>query len=200
LMTIKPWGLIFAPGTFDSAGFKKLLGMPVVRFISLLANGQSDTQWLPRHLLHFQCGGGFAPSANAFWPLYLTQCLSLYISVELLIILEILSSSVSPSLLAPLSPGMLANVEVCCADANTAASTPFSSSQTFFFPSPRGARWTVRVVFLLINSSSSRYTCSVWLFVTTRSKSVTFPNFFSRMIDRLRSLTEMWKPSHGMGW
>ena len=24
--------------------------MPVVRFISLLANGQSDTQWFPRHL------------------------------------------------------------------------------------------------------------------------------------------------------
>jgi len=156
LMTIKPWGLIFAPGTFDSAGFKKLLGMPVVRFISLLANGQSDTQWFPRHLLHFQCGGGFAPSANAFWPLYLTQCLSLYISVELLIIFEILSSSVSPSLLAALSPGMLAKVEVCWAEANTAASTPFSSSHTFFLPSPRGARWTVRVVFLLINSSSSR--------------------------------------------
>ena len=53
-MTIKPWGLIFAPGTFDSAGFKKLLGMPVVRFISLLANGQSDTQWLPRHLHHHE--------------------------------------------------------------------------------------------------------------------------------------------------
>ena len=76
LITIKPWGLIFAPGTFDSAGFKKLLkssflghfndngddngddddgddvdlGMPVVRFISLFANGQSDTQWFPRHL------------------------------------------------------------------------------------------------------------------------------------------------------
>ena len=26
--------------------------MPVVRFISLLANGQSDTQWFPRHLHH----------------------------------------------------------------------------------------------------------------------------------------------------
>ena len=24
--------------------------MPVVRFISLFANGQSDTQWFPRHL------------------------------------------------------------------------------------------------------------------------------------------------------
>ena len=78
------------------------------------------------YLLHFQCGGGFAPSANAFCPwiwifnkwshfkiwyilakwfcffetltLNLTQCLSLYISVELLIIFDILSSSVSPSL------------------------------------------------------------------------------------------------------
>ena len=30
------------------------LGMPVVRFISLLANGQSDTQWLPRHLHHHE--------------------------------------------------------------------------------------------------------------------------------------------------
>ena len=151
------------------------LGMPVVLFMSLLANGQSETQWFPRHLkeagirtvlmiqmstilvlvmltlnndadddyhnhkndgdngcddwsylLHFQCGGGFAPSANAFCPwiwifnklshfkiwyilakwfcffeeltLNLTQCLSLYISVELLIIFDILSSSVSPSL------------------------------------------------------------------------------------------------------
>ena len=113
LITIKPWGLILAPGMFDSAGFKKLLGIPVVRFISFLANGQSDTQWLPRHLLHFQCGGGFAPGGNAFWPLYWTQCLLLYISVDLLIIFEILSSSVSPSLLAPLIRGMLAMVGVC---------------------------------------------------------------------------------------
>ena len=26
------------------------LGMPVVLFMSLLANGQSETQWFPRHL------------------------------------------------------------------------------------------------------------------------------------------------------
>jgi len=155
-MTISPWGLIFAPGTFDSAGFKKLLGMPVVLFMSLLAKGQSETQWFPRHLLHFQCGGGFAPSANAFCPLNLTQCLSLYISVELLIIFDILSSSVSPSLLARLSPGMVSKEETCWAEASTAASTPFSSSHTFFLPSPRGALCTVRVVFLLMSSSSSR--------------------------------------------
>ena len=34
-------------------------------------------------------------------------------------------------LLAALSPGMLAKVEVCWAEANTAASTPFSSSHTW---------------------------------------------------------------------
>ena len=71
---------------------------------------------------------------------------------------------------------------------------------TFFLPSPSGALWTVRLVFLLMSSSSSRYTCSVWLLVTTRSKSVTLPNFFSLMIALLRSRTEMWKPSQGMGW
>ena len=100
--------------------------MPVVLFMSLLAKGHSETQWLARHLLHFQCGGGLLPSAKAwrgegemvgagageggsgfihtFCPLNLTQCLSLYISVELLIMELILSSSLSPS---PLPQGVV---------------------------------------------------------------------------------------------
>jgi len=45
-----PCGLILAPGVSNVAGFRKLLGMPVVRLTSAplgpdLASGQSAAQW-----------------------------------------------------------------------------------------------------------------------------------------------------------
>ena len=49
----------------------------------------------------------------------------------------------------------------------------------------------------LNSNNCDRVTLPCWL-VTSRSKSVTRPSLFARMMARLRSWTEMWKPSQGM--
>ena len=52
----------------------------------------------------------------------------------------------------------------------------------------------------LMSSFSLLYGWLVMALVIPRSKSVIFPSLFCRMMERLRSRTEMLRPSHGMEW